>query len=306
MKRFTLVLLFFLVGGAMAQAWNDKGHMVIAKIAWNQLTPEERAKVMKILQKHPHYSEFLAAKRPENIPEDEWVFMRAATWSDWVRGGARRDFNRPSWHFINYPIVAPGSTVTPPELPSENVVNQIGQSKTIVQNGNGEEQAIHLCWLFHLVGDVHQPLHCVSFYADSFPTGDRGGNRALLRVEGRKIQLHAFWDDLLGRDTTAAALGNAVEEINALIAKTPELIKDDLANHKNADAWAHEGLAIAKKQIYKDGTLIPANNDDRPREESIPEVGKAYAQEAGATARVRIALAGQRLAQVIREVIALP
>ena len=37
-------------------------------------------------------------------------------------------------------------------------------------------KAMAYCWLFHLVGDIHQPLHCTAlFSAEHFPKGDRGG-----------------------------------------------------------------------------------------------------------------------------------
>jgi len=59
-----------------AWAWNDKGHMVVGRLAWNQLTEQQRAKVVAVLRKHPHYEEFLAAKRPEGFTEDEWCLPR--------------------------------------------------------------------------------------------------------------------------------------------------------------------------------------------------------------------------------------
>jgi hypothetical protein len=82
-KVVTLGLL--LIVSTPAFAWNDKGHMVAARLAWKKLTEEERSKVLEILKKHPHYVEFLTTKRPDGFSEDEWDFMRAATWPDWVR-----------------------------------------------------------------------------------------------------------------------------------------------------------------------------------------------------------------------------
>ena len=31
--------------------------------------------------------------------------------------------------------------------------------------------AIALCWLLHLYGDLHQPLHCVARFSPEFPDG---------------------------------------------------------------------------------------------------------------------------------------
>jgi hypothetical protein len=65
-----------------AAAWHNEGHMLVARVAWQQLTDGERVKGTKILKAHPHYDVYLAAHRPKDLPEPEWVFVRAATWSD--------------------------------------------------------------------------------------------------------------------------------------------------------------------------------------------------------------------------------
>ena len=55
-------LLAFAVAFVLATpafGWNEKGHMVTARLAWRQLTQVQRAKVSAILKKHPHYEEFL-------------------------------------------------------------------------------------------------------------------------------------------------------------------------------------------------------------------------------------------------------
>src|SRR5262245_66489398 len=105
--------------------------MVVARIAWKELTPEERAKVTKILKLHPHYDEYLASERPTGFSEDEWTFMRASTWSDWVRGGppARKAFDRPTWHYVNIPIVQEGSKVAPPQTPAGEVHQPIDEAE---------------------------------------------------------------------------------------------------------------------------------------------------------------------------------
>jgi hypothetical protein len=109
-KPFAILVMAMLTTlPAPALAWNEHGHMVVARLAWRQLTEDQRAKVSAILKKHPHYDEYLAARKPDGFTEDEWAFMRAAAWPDWVRG--KRDFDHPTWHFINYPVVPPGSSV---------------------------------------------------------------------------------------------------------------------------------------------------------------------------------------------------
>jgi hypothetical protein len=74
-KRFIVALIALCEIASSASAWNNKGHMVVARVAWNELKPEEQAKVIDILNAHPHYEEFLKGQRPL-FPEDERVFLR--------------------------------------------------------------------------------------------------------------------------------------------------------------------------------------------------------------------------------------
>lgn len=307
MKQIASVVCLLTLLPSFAAGWNDKGHMVIARLAWKELTPAERTKAIRILEKHPHYQEFLVGKRPDNIPLEEWVFMRAATWSDWVRRGPsdRRRYHMDTAHYIDYPILLPGSAATPEQIPARNAVSQIATSQRFVKNGNQEEQAVHLCWLLHLIGDIHQPLHCCSFYSNDFPTGDRGGNLSKVRIEGRSIiRLHPFWDGLLGSATTLSSIASTTNEIEGLLANQPEVIADDLAKDLTADSWAQEGLAIAKKQIYLDGELQPANDQNQPKPEDVPLVSEDYAKAAGRTARFCAGKAGKRLAMTLHDLLA--
>jgi hypothetical protein len=52
------------------------------------------------------------------------------------------------------------------------------------------EKRVALRFVAHLVGDTHQPLH--AGFAE-----DHGGNSVDVRVNGRKENLHSFWDTAL-------------------------------------------------------------------------------------------------------------
>jgi len=39
-----------------------------------------------------------------------------------------------------------------------------------------EIRAVYLSYLIHLIGDMHQPLHCCSLVTEVYPSGDKGGN----------------------------------------------------------------------------------------------------------------------------------
>src|SRR5437870_13642051 len=70
-------------------------------------------------------------------------------------------------------------------------------NESVVKNGNDpERKAIALAWLFHLVGDIHQPLHTAQLFTTDYPKGDRGGNEICVRVKEAEqpMDLHRFWD----------------------------------------------------------------------------------------------------------------
>jgi hypothetical protein len=304
MKRL-LALVLVLVFSTHAFGWNEKGHLVTARLAWRQLTEGQRAQVVAVLKKHPHYEEYLIARRPEGFAEDEWAFMRAATWADWVRSHHKEQFDRPSWHYINYPIIPPGSKLEAakyePPVKQENVVNQLAVCVEKVGKGTDEEKAVYLTWLFHLVGDIHQPLHCTAVYSDVFPDGDRGGNLARVRFRsGRPTNLHSFWDGLLGTGTTAGDIGKDVDEIEEVMKDKAEDIKKELEAHRTFESWGREGLELSKRVVYLNGELKVAAGRGG-RDDDVPEAPADYASAAGKSARVQVGKAGARLAEQLKK-----
>src|SRR5262249_19095439 len=150
-----------------------------------------------------------------------------ATWPDWVRSHHKAKYHEPTWHYINYPFMPPGSSMDPaehqPPSGEENVVRQLDFAAKKVKNGTQEDQAVYLCWVLHLGGDIHQPLHTSALFSKDFPDGDRGGNLAyvVLHDGASKTKLHPMWDGLLGKSTTPSAIGKVVEQVDALINADP-------------------------------------------------------------------------------------
>ena len=305
MKRlFTFVLLLAL--SAPAFGWNEKGHLVTARLAWQQLTEGQRAKVTAVLKKHPHYEEYLIARKPEGFTEDEWAFMRAATWADWVRSHHKEQFDHPTWHYINYPIVPPGSKVDAakhePPAKQENVVNQLAVCVEKVGKGSDEEKAVYLTWLFHLVGDFHQPLHCTAVYSERFPDSDRGGNLARIRIWSGPTNLHSFWDGLLGTGTTVGDIGKDVKEIEGVMKEKADDVKKELEAHQTFESWGREGLELSKRVVYLNGELKVAAGRGG-RDDEVPEAPAEYAPAAGKVARIQIGKAGNRLADQLKKLL---
>jgi hypothetical protein len=193
------------------------------------------------------------------------------------------------------PLAQPDSVKTKEPL-EQNIAAAFEQNlKALKDAGLSDEQrAIAICWLFHLAGDVYQPLHTSTFFTTDFPEGDRGGTRFYVRATAqatRTINLHAYWDNLVGGTTHFPAVKNAATELRK---KHPKESLEEL-KARGFDAWVRESFALARKVAYRDGKL--RGGRDRDRGEVLPA---DYAATAQPVAYRRAALAGYRLAEVLR------
>ena len=162
-----------------ARAWNATGHMVVAQIAWRNLTPAVRAHAAEMLTHSISYASWMR-QMPAGYPDrDLYAFMRAATWPDDIR---RSSADRPAWHYVDLPIVQktasfnPGPDVTTPVVP--NAETELANQTYVLglPHAAPADRAASLCWVEHLTGDLHQPLHCTSLFSPVFTNGDKGGN----------------------------------------------------------------------------------------------------------------------------------
>jgi hypothetical protein len=108
------VVLGFLAAGPPAQAWNDAGHKTVALLAFREPVDGWKVRAIQILEKHPHFELFLDKDRPSGVDRNEWIFVRAATWPDFVRpkkGHPRPgidEFHLGDHHFIDRPVIPTG------------------------------------------------------------------------------------------------------------------------------------------------------------------------------------------------------
>lgn len=258
MRAITITLLFSFIS-FLNFAWNAHGHMLVASIAWDGLADESKDSVTNLLQQHPAYEVDWKKgfkKHGKDVPLGKYLMMRAARWPDDIKGKdhPNHDLRHNMWHFINYEIHFDGEDNTnPEESPKGNILMAIKESKKIFLDGTQtmENRAIHLSWLIHLLGDIHQPLHCGSLVNTDFPQGDRGGNLAYVKPKIFGIKLHALWDDGLGGNTKMRPTSNEGSEI---INAYP---KDSLVNMNfdNPKAWSMMSFNLAKKVGHLNGSL---------------------------------------------------
>ena len=61
----------------IAFAWNSAGHMMVAAVAYEKLTPAAHARVTSLLQLNPDYPHWI--EHTSRDERDEIAFVRAAT-----------------------------------------------------------------------------------------------------------------------------------------------------------------------------------------------------------------------------------
>src|SRR5262249_51635581 len=148
-----------------------------------------------------------------------------------------------------------------------NVLQAIDFNSQKFHDGSPEEKAVALCWLLHLIADIHQPLHASAafsrhtFEPDVIYHGDQGGNS--IRIADHR-DLHALWDAAPDDhpDPTydphepfdaryKRAYSRSCEQIKPLLADT-ELNRqaEQSASIGDPKQWAHESFDIAKNKVY--------------------------------------------------------
>jgi len=200
-------------------AWNIPGHMISGSIAYQILRRESPSTIITVrasLEQHPWYESHWK-EQLEKIPEDErdeMLFMLAPRWADDIRTRDKAQHRGP-WHYINFPFKPDGQPSSVQTSPPQavNILTALAENERIVKTEpDPMRKAIALTWLFHLVGDIHQPLHSVQIFTTDFPNGDRGGNLICVRPSesGKPMNLHRLWDSLL---TSTNKLGAIVFSI---------------------------------------------------------------------------------------------
>lgn len=297
--RFLLALAILFCHVAPVRAWNALGHRVIADIAWQRLTPETQNAITETLRRHPRFDEDFAKQMPADMDEDRWIFQQAAVWPDIIRGN--QEFDHPTWHYVNFPLFVGGtrplygvnlSSAYPP-IESQREWNVAQAVKFCIETLEGDatpsDKALAYCWLLHLIGDLHQPMHTTALFSDRFPTGDRGGN-SIPVIQGKN--LHSLWDNLLGRSHTPNDVKQSVAELE----------NNTVLWHINptdrVEDWIAEGHDLAKSFAYSSETVTAVEAEGELLSVNLPE---PYLKEAGRRARQRVVAAGIRAADAINQ-----
>jgi hypothetical protein len=315
-----LPLAALMILASKSYGWNDTGHEIIASIAYSELTPAAQAAASDLLKAHPRQKDLLAGLPGEYDPQ-RYAFMIAATWPDLVKSQTHPMHfvaNHPAWHYIDIPIVqsgfAPPATqpvaTTKPGDPG-NILEALNQVTAELRDPSlaPGRRAIALCWVLHLCGDLHQPLHASDFYSPQYPDGDHGGNfEVVLRTPGMfysELNLHALWDQMLGSYRSPEMIGYVASGLRNDPRFSRDKFRAELGVHDFA-AWAKESHDLALSQVYLNGTLQTADENAvrGNRTLPIPALSADYLPNAEAVAARQAMLAAYRTADLLNALLA--
>ncbi len=308
MRRVLFAIAAFVVAAAPpTYAWHGKGHMGVAFVAYQLLTPTIRTRVDDLLTRNPSINVW--RDRVSTAPEDQrkqLIFMLAAVWPDDIKQDSNFTDNNDTvtgpragrnigykdklrhryWHFVDRPFSDDGTGLE--SAPMANAQERIELLRqTLGSTAKDGVKSYDLVWLEHLVGDVHQPLHCTSRFSAAFPHGDRGGNSVKLVAGcaecGGAQELHGFWDGFVGetnRATVAASFAETLAAADAAAAAVADV-----------DRWTADSFDLARAKTYVNPPIgVTAGPFD---------ITSGYRADALAVAKTQIALAGARLANLI-------
>lgn len=299
MERFKFFTAFVLLLIATSSyAWWEAGHMLVADIAYENLTKEAKKTVNSLMEEMK-----LENTSTHNYPFDKahpnYTLMAAAHWPDDIKSFPNYLGLFNTFHYIEH-AYSDDETDFPNVIPRDNVVSAINHFKRhlAVEKANKYSRARALAFLVHFVGDIHQPLHCAEYYSKTLPKGDRGGNSFKISFKEKNgdliKNLHSLWDSALllfpnkGFNHNVSAPKDIHTIMKSITQDYPKSYFSDKLKITDADKWHAESHLIAIDAHQLEFNSTP--ND-------------AYLSLNSQLAEQRIVLAGYRLANILNQIL---
>ena len=301
-RRCRLAFILLWLVPLPALAWNAAGHRLVACIAWDQLTPDDRQTIAAALRVHPDQARWLQRAKGEDAARS--LFIEASTWADEIRHDPRffdagRDeatkllpgfpnmARHRDWHYVNRSITAGKND--PPRSGQIEVQLDAMMTTLAMPTSRPSELTYALPWLIHLVADAHQPLHVgvrlkQNGKRDPERLGDRVINPYASQPRKRNSTLHAYWDDLPG--PTWLRSKKLIAACRALSARYAPPARS------RPSQWINESWQLARQYGYPPGTA------------TTPLISAEFAKNTQEIADRRIAKAGYRLGEQLHAALA--
>src|SRR3954465_7518787 len=160
MKRcFTLLaaLASVALGARPAYAWDDFGHRLVARIAWESMTPQARARAIAILRAAAPETG-LGGTVTGTLTESQGIelFVAAATWADVVRdsafanAGRMEKYHHPTRHYVDMfwrQDTDFGDVLAVDRRPDGDLLRDAPRMQRLLAEGSPELKAIGLAWV---------------------------------------------------------------------------------------------------------------------------------------------------------------
>lgn len=311
-SSFKILLLLTLFIGFVSSvlAWDDTGHKLTAYIAWEQMSPQVREKVVKLLLSAPEDSDlsvfYLQDSRSNEVKKRE-LFMIASTWADIVRDRKFKvryqKYNQGNWHYADTfwrETNGKVEIIKDSEESTGKAVEQLFAFDNLLHDANSSDadKAIAIAWILHLGGDIHQPLHTSARVTELEPKGDQGGNLFLLSPEDAKgenrLNLHWYWDSIIGRNIPRLNDSCDSDYLPAIAKKITK--KFPFAKMQNRlepgqfDKWQQQSFRLASTNVFP------------PTLKRFEVPSESYKKRAFAISQEQIALAGYRLGEMLNQI----
>lgn len=240
-----------LLSAATAMAWGPDGHKLVAEVAKSYLRKNVADSVQKYL--------------------GSATFEEASVWMDEMRSNPTYDYMKP-WHYVN---VEKDKTYV--STADWNVINVLIKAIDKLEKRRSidkDEMAMYLRVLFHLAGDIHQPLH--AGYSD-----DRGGNDIKLKFLDKPSNLHRVWDEeiILNKKIDLAACLAMASML------TPKQKFAELSNTSVLSWMSESRVLLPQVYDFKDN-----------------KIDQAYADKNAPVVEKQILLGGMHLAAVLNRI----
>ena len=259
-----------------AHSYWEYGHGTIARIAWQQMRPDTRRAVGRLLAQ---------GRLLETPACPVGTIEQASVWPDCVRPMERFNFSAP-WHYQNVDICRPFDLKGP--CKDGNCVSaQIDRQARLLADPTvpQREKLMALAFLIHFVGDLHQPMHAGD-------NADLGGNKVAMNygLIGGRTNLHGVWDGWLAERAITTPPAGAP----GLLATVPRTERIRIASG-NVEDWSREMWAKSRTHAY--GTLFTDPCGERPKER--PTLSEAQVQALIPAVRENVLAGGLRLARLL-------
>ena len=221
MRNIIILFVGLFIVQTNSFGWGHEGHRIVADIAQSQMNKNVIDSVKKYL--------------------GTMTFEMASNWMDDVRSDHYFDFMKP-WHYIN---IEKGQTYNP-NVEDKNCITELLRVIKELNNRSllsYEQISTDIKILFHLIGDIHHPLHvgyCI----------DKGGNLTEVEFINKKSNLHKVWDTEIIQYQSIST--------NTCINANSKLTNAEIEEIKKIDVigWMNESRAhLDNVYDFKDGII---------------------------------------------------